>query len=135
MSVFTDSSLLVYLNVRLPEHEARLVEDLWLDLISNHEVYTNILALDETIYVSTRKYKVPLEDTLEFIDRAVVPYVDIISIGLDEYLKAKEYMVKYRLKPSDAIHLATIHTHGIQAIASEDKDFDRTDIKRIWIRR
>jgi len=58
MKIFIDASLIIYLNVRLPGHEARLVEEFWLDLLLNHTLYTNILALDEAIYVSNRKYDI-----------------------------------------------------------------------------
>ncbi len=134
MKVFVDASLLIYLNVKMPDHEAKIIEDFWLELLSNHSLYTNVLVLDEVIYISWRKYSIPFEETIEFIDRAVLPYVDLIPIGSIEYLKAREIMIKQRLKPSDAIHLATIIVHGLNAIASEDEDFDRTGIKRIWIR-
>ncbi len=134
MKIFIDASLLVYLNVKMPEHEARLIEDFWLDLLVNHTLYTNILVLDEVIYISKKKYSVSFIDTIDFIDRAVLPYVDILSIGIDEYVKAKEIISKYRLKPSDAIHVATVINNGLQAIASEDNDFDKVGIKRIWIK-
>ena len=134
MKVFVDASLLIYLNVRVSEEEARLIEDFWLNLLLNHELYTNIIALDETIYVSKRKYEVSVKDTIEFIDRAVLPYIDVLPIGLNEYLRAKEYIAKYKLKPSDSIHVATIENYGLQAIATEDEDFDRVGIKRLWIR-
>jgi len=125
---------LYILNAKMPEHEARLVESFWLDLLINHTLYTNILVLDEVIYISRKKYGIPFEETIEFIDRAVLPYAEILPIGLDEYLKAKTIMVKYKLKPSDSIHVATILNNGLQAIASEDEDFDKTGIKRLWIK-
>ncbi|MEM2370633.1 MAG: PIN domain-containing protein [Candidatus Bathyarchaeia archaeon] len=37
------------------------------------------------------------------------------------------------MKPSDAIHLATIESNRIDAIATEDKDFDVVGIERLWI--
>ncbi len=134
MKVFIDASLLVYLNVRMPDNEARLVEDFWLDLLTNHLLYTNVLVLDETIYVSKKKYNIGFKETLDFIDRAILPYVEILPIGLSEYLRAKNLMVKYRLKPSDSIHVATIENHGLQAIATEDEDFDKVGLKRLWIK-
>ncbi len=135
MKVFVDASLLVYLNVKMPEDEARLVEDFWLELLLNHLLYTNILVLDETIYVSKRKYDVSFKDTIDFIDRAVLPYVDVLPVGLSEYLRSRELVVKYGLKPSDSIHVATIESHGLQAIATEDEDFDKVGVKRLWIRK
>ena len=134
MRVFVDASLLVYLNVRMPEEEAKLIEKFWLDLVENHLLFTNVLVLDEVIYVSKKKYGVEYVETLEFIDKAVLPYVEILPIGLNEYLRAKELMSKYGLKPSDSIHAATVETQGLQAIATEDEDFDETGIKRIWLK-
>ncbi len=134
MKVLVDASLLVYLNVRMPEQEAKLVEDFWLGLLRNHELYTDVLVLDEVIYVSRRKYGVGYEETLEFIDRAVLPYVEVIPLGSAEYLRAKEFMLKYGLVPSDALHAAAVVVNGLQAIASEDRDFDKVGIKRLWVK-
>ncbi|WP_460024321.1 type II toxin-antitoxin system VapC family toxin [Infirmifilum sp. SLHALR2] len=55
--------------------------------------------------------------------------------GVREYLKAREFMLRHGLKPSDALHAATVVTHGLQAVASEDSDFDRVGVKRIWVQR
>ncbi len=134
MKVFVDASLLVYLNVKMPDDEAKLVEDFWLDLLSNHLLYINALVLDEAIYVSKRKYDVGFKETIDFVDRAILPYVDVLPIGLNEYLRAKELMVEYGLRPSDSIHVATIENHGLQAIATEDEDFDKVGLKRLWIK-
>ncbi len=62
MKLFIDANLLIYLNIKLPEEEARIIEDFWLDLL-NHKLFTNILVLDEVIYISRRKYDVSFEDT------------------------------------------------------------------------
>ena len=134
MKVLVDASLLVYLNVRMPEQEAKLVEDFWLNLLRNHELYTDVLALDEAIYVSRRKYGVGYEETLKLIDKAVLPYVEVIPLGGVEYVRAKEFMLKYGLTPSDALHVATVIVNELQAIASEDRDFDRVGIKRLWVK-
>lgn len=133
MRVFVDASLIIYLNVVLPEEEARRIEEFWLKLLVESELYTNVLVLDEAIYVSKKKYGVSVEDTLELIDKAILPYVTILPLGLEEYMKAEKYIVKYGLKPSDALHLATMDNNGIQLIATEDKDFDNTHVKRIWV--
>jgi len=77
---------------------------------------------------------VGFEETVEFIDKAVLPYVDVLSIGLSEYIGAKKQMKEYELKPSDSIHVAKIESYGLQALATEDEDFDRVGIKRIWVK-
>ncbi len=42
--------------------------------------------------------------------------------------------LNYGLKPSDAIHVATMKKAGTAEIVSEDRDFDKIDwVKRIWI--
>jgi len=135
MKVFVDASLLVYLNVKMPDEEAELVENFWLNLLLNHLLYTNILVLDEAIYISRKKYNVSFKETMDFIDKAVLPYVNILPIGLNEYLRAKKIMKEYCLNPSDSIHIATIENYGLQAVASEDEDFDKVGVKRLWVKR
>ena len=134
MKVFIDASLLIYLNIPLPEDEAKLVEDFYRSLLSE-ELYTDVLVLDETIYISKKKYEVPYEDTIEFLDKAVLPNVIVLPIGVLEYQKAKTYIIKYSLKPSDALHLAVMDNNNIGVIATEDTDFDSTHVKRIWIKK
>ena len=133
MKVFIDANLLIYLNVRIPEDFAKRLESFWIDLLRNHELYTDILVLDETIYISKKKYGMPFRETIEFIDRVVTPVIEVVKIGLEEYRIARKYIVNYGLRPSDAIHLAVIVNHNLDAVASEDKDFEKAGIKRLWI--
>jgi len=37
------------------------------------------------------------------------------------------------IRPSDALHVAVIENNGLQAIVSEDEDFDVLPLKRLWI--
>ena len=95
-------------------------------------LFTDVLVLDETLYVSWRRYGVKYEDTLRFLDEVVLPYVKILSLRQEEYVKARNYMGA--LKPSDALHVAVMLNNGINLIASEDRDFDRMEgIKRVWV--
>lgn len=133
MRVFVDANLLVYLNVGLPAEEAELLHTFWAQLLKEHDLYTNVLVLDETLYVSRRRYGVPYEATIEFIDRAVIPFVELLPLGLEEYAAARRYIEVNGLKPSDALHAATVEVHKLHAIASEDRDFDKAGLKRIWL--
>ena len=117
----------------MSDDEAKLVEKFWVELNRNHELFVNLLVLDETLYISRKKYDVPFDETLEFIDRAVLPHAQILALGLEAYVEAKKYMIMYGLKPSDSIHAATVEVFGLQAIASEDTDFDKIGIKRLWL--
>ena len=132
MRIFLDASFIIYLNVDVPDNLAEKIDALYKQLITNNKLYTDVLVLDEVIHVSRKKYKVPYSETINMLDDIVIPYVEVLPIGLMEYLKAKENMLKYNLKPSDAIHLAVIENNGLQAIVTEDEDFDRITIKRIW---
>lgn len=133
MKVLVDASLIIYLNVRLPPREAELVERFWFNLSREHDLYTNVLTFDEALYVSKRKYDIPYAATLELIERLILPFVEVLPIELEEYLASKKYIMKYGLKPSDALHAATVEVRGLHAIASEDTDFDRAGITRLWV--
>jgi len=122
MKIFIDASLLIYLNIPLPDSEASIIENFYKELLSE-ELYTDILVLDETIYISRKKYSVPQKDTIEYIDRAVIPYVDILPLTDQEYEKAKMFIIKYNLKPSDVIYLTVISNYKINFIAIENSDF------------
>ena len=130
---FVDANLLIYLNCIQQEDERKTYEDLYYNALSSFEVFTDILVLDELIWVSKKKYNVPYDITLSFIRNAVLPYVEILQIDtkiLDIFFNV---LVKYKLKPSDAIHVAVMLTHNIRTIISEDIDFDNIkEIKRIW---
>lgn len=130
---FVDANLLIYLNCIQQEDERKTYEDLYYNALSSFEVFTDILVLDELIWVSKKKYNVPYDLTLSFIRNAVLPYVEILHIDtkiLDIFFNV---LAKYKLKPSDAIHVAVMLTHNIRTIISEDIDFDNIkEIKRIW---
>lgn len=130
MKIFIDASLIVYLNTPSSDFDARVV-DFYKSLLKE-ELYTDVLALDEAIYVSKKKYGIAYEDTFELLENGVLPHVDVLPVGELEFFKAKVYMLKHGLKPSDALHLAVIENHGLQAIATEDRHFDGI-IKRIWL--
>jgi predicted nucleic acid-binding protein len=107
---------------------------LYEDILSRYRVVTNVLALDEAIYVSEKKYRVPSSNTLDFIKTEVLPYIDIARVGREEYEIAEEAIRKYGLKPSDALHVGTMQNANITTIASEDADFDGVyNIDRIWV--
>jgi predicted nucleic acid-binding protein len=117
----------------MPEEQAQLINSLWRGFLSEHEASTNLPVLDELIYVSGRKYGVERKETLEFIDHVALPHIELLSIGAELYPFFKLYVVKFGLKPSDALHAATIKRYRLDAIASEDRDFDKAGIKRIWL--
>jgi predicted nucleic acid-binding protein len=68
------------------------------------------------------------------LKNTVLPYAEVLPVEEKDSKPAEKYLLKYGLKPSDAIHLATMEKAGISNIVSEDREFDKVrGIKRIWI--
>jgi len=135
MKVFIDANLLIYLNT-VAELASRVAyEDFYLGLLTRYKAYTDALVLDELIYVSRRRYGVPYDLTLEFIESIVKPYVAMLPVGEEAFDEAARVIREHGLKPSDAIHAGVMRTNGIELIASEDRDFEKVEgLKRIWLR-
>lgn len=134
MKVFIDAPLFIYLNT-LSDSKARIpYEKYYIDLLLRHKVYTDVLVLDEIIYVSKKKYRIPYSISIDFIKSHIIPYVTIISIGEDEYEIASKIIKVYSVKPSDALHIGAMQRNNIEVIVTEDKEFDNIDsIKRTWL--
>lgn len=132
MKLFLDANLFVYLLTKTPGEDRKIVE-FYAELVENHSLYTSPLVLDETIHVAKRKYRVPYRTSVEFIDEKILPYVEVLPLTVFDYLTAKEIILKYSLRPSDALHVTVIQNNGLQAIVSEDEDFDRLPLKRLWL--
>ncbi|WP_456452523.1 type II toxin-antitoxin system VapC family toxin [Thermococcus sp.] len=133
MKLFVDTNLFVYLNSRIPDKVAERLDGFYLHLTQNHELYTDVLVLDELIHVSRRKYGIAHRDTIEFIDDIILPAIRVLPLTFQDYLTAKEIILRYGLRPSDALHVAVIENNGLQAIVSEDENFDVLPLKRLWI--
>ena len=134
MKAFLDTPLLVYLNTLTDEKVRERYENFYLDLLSQYKLYTDVLVLDELLYVSKKKYKVPYNITIEFIDTIVLPYVTVLSLGEEEYSAAREILMRHNLKPSDALHAAVAMNNGIKVVVTEDSEFDRVEgLERLWL--
>jgi len=132
LKIFLDSSFLIYLNASTDESRKPL-EQLFKKILPE-ELYTNILVIDETLYISRKKYKIPYDLTFDFIRHVILPYTEIIPIEKIDLEPIRKYLIKYEIKPSDAIHLAAMEKKGINNIVSEDEDFDKIKgINRIWL--
>jgi len=131
---FLDANLLIYLNTIVTE-EVRIIYESFLEsLLKNYRLYTDVLVLDEVIYVSRRKYLIPYDKSIDFISNVVLKIAKILPIGEEEYVLASELIRKYKIKPSDALHIAVMIKNNIKYIISEDHEFDKVEgIKRIWM--
>ncbi len=135
MRVFLDANLLIYLNTAA-EDTRRRYDDFYTELAANNRLYTDVLVLDELLYISRKRYNVPYPVTIEFIHDVVLPFTEILPLGLPEYQASTEIIEEARLKPSDALHLASMRLNSIATIASEDQELDKASkINRIWLTR
>jgi predicted nucleic acid-binding protein len=113
--------------------ERSTIDRFFKSLLREH-LFTNMLVLDETLHVSRRRYAVPYAVTMDFLRRAFLPYTEIIPIAEEDLKATERYLTKYDVKPSDAIHLATMDKVGITSIVSEDEELDAVKgIRRFWL--
>jgi len=134
LKVFVDAPLLIYLNTLTDEGLRASYTFFYESLLSRFKAYTDVLVLDEVLYVSHRKYGVPYETSISFIESAVLPYVSVLNLAEREYQVAVEVVKKHEVRPSDALHVGAMKINGIELIASEDRDFDKIEeIKRLWL--
>ncbi|MFZ8825211.1 MAG: type II toxin-antitoxin system VapC family toxin [Desulfurococcales archaeon] len=133
MKVFIDAPLLIYLNTVTDPKTRILYENFYIDILTRYKSYTDVLVLDELIYIS-KKNGIPQRITIEFIESNTLPYINIINLGEEEYRQAIKFLLDYNLKPSDFLHLGAMINNGINIIVSKDGEFDRVPIvKRLWI--
>jgi predicted nucleic acid-binding protein len=134
VKVFIDAPLLIYLNTVTDPKTRILYENFYIDILTRYKSYTDVLVLDELIYISKKKYGIPQRITIEFIESNTLPYINIINLGEEEYRQAIKFLLDYNLKPSDSLHLGAMINNGINIIVSEDSEFDKVPIvKRLWI--
>jgi predicted nucleic acid-binding protein len=134
VKIFVDTPLFIYLNTLADSKYRIIYENFYVDILTRYKPYTDILVLDELLYVSRKKYSIPYDVTIEFIESCILPYISILNLGEDEYNRAVDIIKRYNLKPSDAIHAGAMLSNDIDLIVSEDKEFDRIrEIRRIWI--
>jgi len=135
MRAFIDSNLLIYLNVTSDPDTRISLEEFYVDLVRNHELYLDPLVLGELLWISKRKYRIPYDITSEFIISVVDPFVEVLSLGREEILESIT-ILKYGLPPSDALHLAAMKLNGIDTVVSEDEELDKVPwVRRIWLKR
>ncbi|PSN82617.1 PIN domain nuclease [Candidatus Marsarchaeota G1 archaeon OSP_D] len=125
--MFLDANFLIYLNLGEPN-----VESLFERLLEKQPFYTDVLVLEETFYISKKKYGVKYEDSADFVKEVILPCSRVLKIGIEDFNVSLQFLDK--LKPSDALHVAVMKNNGISTIISEDEGFDKIKhIKRVWI--
>ncbi len=134
MKAFIDAPLLIYLNTLADSKDRVLYENFYVEILTKYKPYTDVLVFDELIHISKKKYNVPYNVSVEFIESNVLPYVYVLNLGEDEYNYAVKILSEHNLKPSDALHIGAMMNNNIALIISEDKELDKIPtVKRLWI--
>jgi len=101
--------------------------------MKNTDLLTNMVVVDEAVWILSKKYAVALDEVFEFLDR-LLPLLSIVPLDLTDYSVMKQTMGKYGLKPSDSLHMASMRKAKTTYVVSEDKDFDRVpSVRRVWL--
>ena len=130
-SVFIDTNFFIYLNTPVKNLDSFI--DYYEKELTSNRTFTNLIVLDELIYISKKKYGIPNNVTLEFIDSMILPFTSILPLEESDYLIMKETL-KYCPKPSDALIVASMKRASITDLLSEDSDFDKVPaISRRWL--
>ena len=116
----------------MTDDKRKILEDFFKKLLKE-QLFINMLVIDEVLYIS-KKYGIHYDTTLDFLRNILSPYIEIISIEEEDLKFIEKFLLNYNLRPSDAIHLATMEKAGIKNIVTEDEDFDKVkEVKRIWL--
>ena len=134
MKIFIDAPLLIYLNTLTNLRYRTTYENFYIEILIKYKSYTDVLVLNELIYISRKKYNIPYKVSIKFIEANILPYTIILNLGEEEYNYATEIITKHNLKPSDALHIGAMMNNNIKVLVSEDREFDRIpEVERIWI--
>ena len=134
MRLFLDSSYLIYLRYSESDRIFNYVTSFLRESVERGDrLFVNMIVVDEVLWILTKKYKIPLGEVLELMDQ-LTPLLEVIPVDYTDYDVMRKTMMKYGLKPSDALHIASMNKVGIKHIVSEDEEFDKIpSIKRIWL--
>jgi uncharacterized protein len=133
VKTFLDANLLIYLNTTTEQTRGRY-DDFYTELAANNRLYTDALVLDELLYVSRKRYNVPYAVTTSFIEDVVLPFTEVLPLGFSEHQTSQGLLRDTGLKPSDALHVASMILNSVAIVASEDKELDGVSkIRRIWL--
>ena len=134
MKVFLDASYIIYLKYSESDEIFDYCSNL-LRKLKGYDLIVNAVVLNEVVWILKKKYGIDSEEIFEFLDR-FLDFVTIVPLDARDYEFMREFIMKYNLKPSDALHAASMKRFKAEFIVSEDPDFDGIEwIRRIWIGR
>ena len=101
MKEFLDACYIIYLKYAEDDEIFEFCLDL-LKKLEEHDIFVNVAVLNEVVWILKKKYGIDLNEIFDFLDRFMA-LVNIIPLDSEDYENMKEFMLKYNLKPSDAV--------------------------------
>ncbi len=134
MKVFLDANYIIYLKYSESDEVFEYCINL-LKKLEKFEAITNIVVINEVVWILRKKYGIESEEIFDFLDR-FLNFVEFVPLEAEDYELMRDFILRYSLKPSDALHVSSMKRSGAKLIVSEDPDFDRVEwIKREWVNR
>ncbi|MBO3840192.1 MAG: type II toxin-antitoxin system VapC family toxin [Thermoproteota archaeon] len=113
----------------------------WIKKIENSpkdSYLTSTLTLYQTMVIIAGLTGNALKNTdlvKNFIDSITgLQGLKVVPLALRDLIEARVLMEKYELDYEDAVHLAVALRNRVKEIISNDQDFDKTSLKRIFTR-
>ena len=130
--IFLDANYIIYLRYAEDDKIYEYCVEL-LRKLDEYESLTNMVVIDEVVWILWKRYRIDKAEIFEFLDR-IIEFLTIIALDEEDYKRMRELMLNYGLKPSDALHVSTMSKTKTSYIISEDGEFDSVEwIKRIWL--
>ncbi len=125
---FVDTNVFIYAIQGHPEFGE--VSKIILERIdSGEKAVTSQINLAEVCWwLEKHKRSEEIEEEIKLISS--IFHLEIIPLDMRDFIAASEFVKKYKIDFNDCISLAVMKRMNISTIYSNDRDFDRTWIKR-----
>ncbi|MEA2053567.1 MAG: type II toxin-antitoxin system VapC family toxin [Candidatus Thermoplasmatota archaeon] len=125
---FVDTNIFLYVIQGHPEFGERSKRILK-RIDEKEEAVTSQINLGEICWwLEKHKRRKEIEEKIKLISSIL--YLEIVPPNIDDFLLASKYIKKYQIDFNDCISLAVMKRMNIDTIYSNDKDFDKTWVKR-----
>jgi predicted nucleic acid-binding protein len=125
---FVDTNIFLYVIQGHPEF-GELSKRILERIDEEEEAVTSQINLAEVCWwLEKHKRKKEIEEKIKLISSIL--YLEIVSLSMDDFLLASEFVKEYQIDFNDCISLAVMKRMNMDTIYSNDKDFDKTWVKR-----
>ncbi len=125
-NVYLDSNIFIYASASTDTLGAHCIQILTALAKGKITAVTSLISFDELFY-KLSKLK-GFDAAAQFSENFLaMPNLVLSALTGENVTMALKLILKYKLAPRDAIHVATALAHNAEAIVSDDKDFSRVE--------